>query len=233
MQDLDLSIALYDQRGHGNSEGTQVFVEYFDQFTEDFTAFLSFMRSNYVLPRKIYVLGHSLGGLIATRWCLKNQDAVRALFLSSPCFGINIPNWLIKFNNAVNVFFPKLEYKNPIYPPHLTHDAEEMAAYKKDPLIRRKITSRLLNQMTETMDEVRTSKVNELSFPLFVLMAGLEKVVDKACVLEFYNKVSSDHKECKEFEGYYHEIFQEKGKEEVFKVLKSYLVKTAAITSAN
>ena len=230
--DQDITVAIHDHRGHGKSKGEDVFVNSFDDFTKDYSAFRDFLETKYQLRQSAYILGHSLGGLIATHWSLKHQDKVKSLFLSSPCLGLNLPGFLVSFNNAMNALFPRLIYGNPIYPPHLTHDEEEMKAYKQDPLIKRKISARLLQQMISAINILKSQSSRSVSFPLFILMAGLEKVVSKDSIHHFFKNTDSPHKELYEFDGYYHEIFQEKGKEKVYNVFGEYLDKASQINSS-
>jgi len=218
-----VSSAAFDFRGHGLSEGDEVYVDHFDDYIQDASAFITFITKRHHWNSKIIVLGHSLGGMVAILWALQNENLLKALLLSSPFVGIRLPQFLVRFNRGVNYFFPKFIYHNPVYPPHLTHDKIEVDKYKKDPLIKKKISARLVCEMLRVSDELKKISEWDLDYPVYILMAGLEKVVDAEATRDFYRKLKCPDKELREFKNFYHEIFHEKERSQVYRILLEYL----------
>ncbi len=218
-----ISIAVYDARGYGRSEGREVYVETFEEFSADLTLFVKFLQSSYSAGKKISLFGHSLGGLVAVHWALRNPEKIKALFLSSPFLGLKLPKPLIWLNSFLNSLNPGFLYQNPIYPPHLTHNPEEIQNYKKDLLIKRKITARLLSEVLLYQAELEGVSEFPFPFPVYILAAGLEKVVNLASTSAFFQKIQSPHKEMKIFDGFYHEIFNEIEQEKAFTYLNACL----------
>ena len=161
-----------------------------------------------------------MGGLVAVQWVLRPSVKINALILSSPFLGLRLPRFLIQFNNLMNQFFPKFNYQNPVYPPHLSHNPEEIKAYKQDPLIQRRMSVRLLHESMLAMERLAAIPSFQFSFPLYVLTAGMEKVVDGDRTRAFFDKVQAPAKEMKVFEGFYHEIFNELDQQKAFQALK-------------
>ena len=215
-----LSIALFDMRGYGRSEGREVTVDSFEEYISDLTAFLDFLEKTYGAKKKIFLLGHSLGGLVAVHWALRFQDRLKALFLSSPFLGLRLPPPLVCLNSFLMRVCPDFIYQNPVYPPHLTHNPEEVRNYKSDPLIKRKISVRLLDQVLKYQAKLNAMEPVRVSFPVYVLAAGLEKVVDLDRTRSFFQKLEAPHKEMKIFDGFYHEIFNELDQGKAFDFLK-------------
>ena len=59
------AIYALDHRGHGKSEGERVYVDSFFEYTTDLKTYFDIVRAEQpTLP--IYLLGHSMGALIAT-----------------------------------------------------------------------------------------------------------------------------------------------------------------------
>ncbi len=218
-----LNIALFDARGHGLSEGDPVFVHSFEDYIRDLNAYILFLQGQADLPGKFFLLGHSNGALVSIHWAIQNQHLLKALFLSSPYLGIRLPHWMLRFNDLVNKLAPKFVYKNPIYPPYLTHNFTELQQYKKDRLIRRRITSRLFSEMQLYQKKLKDVSKFKFNFPVFIMMAGMEKVVDGDETRQFFSKLEVPDKDLQVFEGFYHEIFNELGQEQVFECLKRYL----------
>jgi acylglycerol lipase len=57
-----------DLRGHGRSAGPRCFIRSFDQYLDDLDVFLTLVRQR-LSGKPLILFGHSLGGLIAVRWC--------------------------------------------------------------------------------------------------------------------------------------------------------------------
>jgi lysophospholipase len=94
LQDLGLSCYLMDFRGFGFSERIldddpqKVYVDSFNDYVEDLKIFIDTVVK--AKPHaKIFILAHSMGGCIATRFLEKYPDAVNAVVLSSPMLEIN------------------------------------------------------------------------------------------------------------------------------------------------
>jgi alpha-beta hydrolase superfamily lysophospholipase len=231
LEDKRLNIAIFDARGHGLSEGPHVYVDSYEDYIRDVSCFVRFLEGQFGLQKKFFLLGHSNGGLIAVHWSLQFKDRLKALFLSSPFLGLRLPSAVIHFNSLVNALYPQFIYKNPVYPPYLTHNLEEVDFYKKDKLIRRRISSRLLQQVIVYQRKLEMIPALEFSFPVYILLAGLEKVVDPEKTRRFFEKLKVPAKELKVFEGFYHEIFNELGQEKVFEAFRGFIDDARAKTA--
>ncbi|MBI3306354.1 MAG: lysophospholipase [Candidatus Omnitrophica bacterium] len=223
----NLNIAAMDLRGSGRSEGREVYVESFQDYLANLSSFIQFLKLRYGIHEKVILLGHSLGGLIAIHWAMEHPEAIKGMILSSPCLGLRLPPLLVRFNDWMNRYFPKFLYQNPVYPPHLTHNPEEVIQYKKDPLIKRKITVRLIDEMLKSMDLLEQKGKIRYPFPVYILSAGMEKVVDFSRTKDFFQKLDVPDKDIVIFDGYYHEIFNELGQEKVFEALKENIRRIA------
>jgi len=71
----------YDQRGHGKSDGLRGYVDQFSYFVDDLDIFFSLVRSRHQ-DAKFFLLGHSIGGTIATAYTILRQDSFDGLILT-------------------------------------------------------------------------------------------------------------------------------------------------------
>lgn len=103
-----VQVVSYDQRGHGRSRlidtQTQVDVADFDVYSDD----LDKLMQQIVLPNSehipIVLLGHSMGGAVATRYVQRYPNTVSKLILNAPMFAIQtgkIPNSLAHLVSGV------------------------------------------------------------------------------------------------------------------------------------
>jgi len=73
----------YDHRGHGKSEGLGGYVEKFQYYLDDLKTFIETVRGDYG-DTKIFLVGISMGGLIATAYSIDYQHYLSGLLLAGP-----------------------------------------------------------------------------------------------------------------------------------------------------
>jgi lysophospholipase len=114
---LNISIFIIDHRGQGLSERLlenpyKGYVDQFDDYTDDLNTFITtVVKPNCAIADKPILLGHSMGGAIATRLIQKYPNSVKATLLSSPMIAINkggLPEWLAKTLIYSGTFFNQL-----------------------------------------------------------------------------------------------------------------------------
>jgi alpha-beta hydrolase superfamily lysophospholipase len=115
-----------DHLGHGRSDGDRALVEDAEDLVDDLRAVAYYARGkHHGLPR--VVLGHSMGGLIATRFAQQHGGELDVLVLSAPVIGGN-PEI-----EALLGMDPMPEV--PIDPGALSRDPAVGEAYAADPLV--------------------------------------------------------------------------------------------------
>src|SRR3954453_21683888 len=112
-----------DHVGHGRSPGEQALVEDFEPVVEDLRAVVEDARGD--LP--VVMVGHSMGGLIATRYAQRHREALAGLVLTGPAIGLApvMQSWLAA---------PALP-SDPIDGGTLSRDPAVGEAYAADPLV--------------------------------------------------------------------------------------------------
>ena len=222
LKGLEQPIAAFDLRGCGRSSGHPVFVSNFEEYLSDVTDLVKFLRDRYRVTGPLDLFGHSLGGLIATLWAGQNQFEISKLILSSPFFGMHFPGLTGGVAAVLNRWFPRWALQNVVRPPSLTHDLNEVEKYRSDPLIQHKITVRLAYEMYQRTLRFQR-QIMRFSFPVFILMAGDDRVVDSKATRQFFSRLQAPEKDLTEFPGFYHEIFNEVEQSRVFERLRYYL----------
>ena len=145
LDDLPLSIFIYDLRGHGKSEGERVYAESYHCFIKDTLLFRDFIEAQIgPFSEQPIFLGQSFGGSVASLAALEHQEKWQSLILTSPYFAVYLFDDMMRVLVKVLDFFaPKMMWENPIKPIFLTHDQKEVGHYKTDPLIQRRITTHI------------------------------------------------------------------------------------------
>jgi len=220
---LDAQFAVMDLRGMGHSEGVRGDIGSFDDYLRDVTAFVEHLRKKHSIPQKFILLGHSLGGLVVTHWAMKNPEPVKLLVLSAPFLGLRFSKIIRPLNRLMLLFAPGFIYRNPVRSRSLSHDPDEIAAYRKDPLILQHISARLVGELSGCMELLRKRPVLSVPFPVHLLVVGDERIVDPVRVRIFFDRLVAPRKERTIFEGFFHEIFNERDQQKAFNVLKTII----------
>ena len=172
-------------------------------------------------------MGHSFGGLVTSSYlAFSPHPKIRGLVLTSPLYGIAlpVPLWRHFLGMLLSVLAGDHCESSNVNPAFLTHDKELLKAYSKDPLIFHKISARLYREL-KTMVDRKNEIAGKLILPVLMLQAGEDHIVSKDRAVEFYDQTRSLDKELEVYDGFYHEILNEVGREKVFARLSGWLTK--------
>lgn len=224
--DNDINVFMIDLRGHGKSGGKRGDIGSFETYLLDVKQMLSFIEKNYKLE-KLFLSGHSMGGLISIAYILNYRDCdIEGLILSAPGLKIGID---------VNPFLKKLIYLIPknlligyvdshINPELQTRDEDKRRVFYRDKLILRKISLRLVRELFKTSEEV-FARAEEVRKPLLIFIGTGDRLVDPMGIKEFFERVKVEDKELVEMEGGLHEIFNDLYREKAYRKFVEWVLK--------
>ena len=210
------TVAALDHPGHGQSEGVRCHIDRFADYLEALDLFQQQVSADHPGVPQI-LLGHSLGGLIATSYLLQHQDAFAGCILSGPAIKTELaPGFLqmlvIRFLSA---FFPTAGALQ-LDPSGVSRDPEEVARYVNDPLNHSgKLSARLVAELFRAMATVQ-SRAGEITLPLLLLHGGADVMASPEGSRFLEANVGSADKTLSIYPGLYHEIFNEPEREQVF-----------------
>ena len=218
-------LIMSDLRGHGRSAGKRG-VGSIDEYILDIRLFVNVVQKRYPnLP--FFFLGHSMGGLILTKLLIRNgsMGALGAV-LSSPLYGVTVKVSAIKEKSAtfLNAIAPNMTLANEIPNENLTHDKAIVEEYENDHLRHNRITPKLYTNMVESFDYV-FKNADKITLPILMQQSGDDKVVSQPKAEELFNLLTTRDKEKIVYEGYYHEIYNESGRQKPFTDLIRWLDK--------
>ncbi len=207
---------VYDLRGHGHSSGRRGQVGKFEEYLEDTEVFLDEVRR--AQPGKpVFLLGHSMGGLVCARLSEVRPPDVRGLILSSPFLQLAeaVPPSRVIAAKALGKVWPNRDIGNTVRASQLSHDDAVVEAYVTDRLVHHVAPARWAAEMLSTQDATMADAAR-VDQPLLVLYGTEDKVVDVAFIEALYERASAEDKSILRYEGFYHECFNETGREQVF-----------------
>lgn len=202
-----------DMRGRGKSEGARFWVDKFSQYVADVSGVADIAIARHPgLP--LIVLGHSAGGVVATSYVLDNQSKVAGLICESFAYRVPAPPGglsMIKLLSGVLPKAPALKLNNA----HFSRDPEMVRQLNADPLIANE--TQPINTVAEMVrggDRLRVS-FGKITVPTLIMHGTLDKATLPAGSQEFYKNSGAKDKTLRLYEGYYHDLFADVGREKV------------------
>jgi alpha-beta hydrolase superfamily lysophospholipase len=212
-----------DHRGHGRSKGRRGHVNRFAEYVSDLHA-LRVRVAEEAKDRPIFLVGHSMGGLVAIHYELAHGAGLRGVCLSSPALGIVAePSRVLRgVAHVLSVIVPRASFQGTVDPALLSHDLAVGATYAADPLVHRRATARFYLELKRAIAEAH-ARAAELDVPMLILQAGDDRLTDAAATARFGAMLRPDLARSIVYPGFFHEVFNELEKERVFLDLERWL----------
>ncbi len=197
-----------DHRGHGRSDGQRGYVKCMLDFVRDERQFSQEIIRKQFPGKKYFVLGHSMGSVIALRYVEEDASGVDGLVLSGSgaAPGPATPKYLQVVARVASVFLPKLSLKSPLPADFISRDPEVVKAYVDDPLTYDVVTPRLGEQLA-TYTVKNAADAGRVQVP-FLLQCGTADTSFSG-QKELCDAIGSNDKTFRFYEGLKHEVYNE------------------------
>jgi alpha-beta hydrolase superfamily lysophospholipase len=212
----------FDQRGHGKSDGKRSYIERFSYYVDDLQTFFSLVRTENP-NTKIFMVGHSLGSTIALDYTLEHQRELQGLIISGTTLkaGASISRAAILAAKILSVVMPKIGV-SALDPGGISRDPAVVAAYVNDPLnYTGKLSARFGVELLKTMDMLQ-KRLSEITLPILIMQGSQDRISDPSSSKILFDGVSSKEKTMKIYEGFYHEIFNDPERQQVFSDMEAW-----------
>lgn len=203
------AIHALDHIGHGQSDGMRKYVDRFEDFISTLHTFSGLVRAQYE-NQPVFLLGHSMGGLIATRYLLDYQHEFSGAVLSAPALKVTneMHPFVLWLGQLLAKILPRLRLVG-LDNATLCRDPAVLDAFLNDPLTcSQKSTLRLGAEIMGAMGEVR-ARFAHIELPLLVLQGSGDRMVHPQGAQLLHDASVSSDNTLKVYEGWYHELFNE------------------------
>ena len=215
------SVYAFDLRGHGRSQGKRGALKDFGEYREDVRAFLDLVQE--AEPAPVFLAGHSLGGLIVLNYVLRDPSGLAGVVASGPILSApGLSPFLLWLSKVLARVWPSLVLDSGLDTSALSRDLAVVEAYVNDPLVHSKGSPSLANEMMGTVDWTQAHAA-EMALPCLIVHGSEDRLCDPQASQVFIDNVTFPDKERIEYEGYYHEVYNEPGKEQVFADIEAWL----------
>lgn len=227
-----ITVHAIDHRGHGHSGGRRGHVAHFGEFVRDFETFRAAIAKEHPAA-PLFLLGHSLGGLIAIHHLQQHPEAgYRGAVLSAPLVGIAVeaPKWKVALSGFLSRWVPWLPFHNSIDTAMLSTAPGYDEAYRADTLLHNTITPRLYTEMVRAIEAAFAAK-DAIRVPLLVLAPTADRVVLPEAVARFASACPGEV-EVRRYEGFRHESLNERDRHRAVADVAGWLMEKCQVPSA-
>jgi acylglycerol lipase len=214
-----LALHALDHRGHGRSVGPRALVDLGTAVADLDT--LVDTAAEPGLP--LFLLGHSMGGLVATEYAIRHQDKLEGLVLSAPLAALEAASPVTRLAaKALSVVAPRLGVVE-IDSALVSRDPEVVRAYDADPLVHRgKLPARTVSQLASAIASL-PERARAITVPVLIMYGSADRLAPPAGSVMLESVISSRDKTLKVYDGLYHEIFNEPERGQVLADLIAWL----------
>lgn len=224
---LPKQYAIYglDMRGHGRSSGQRGYINAWAEFREDLRAFLKLIQQQQPgVP--VFVLGHSLGGMVVLDYVLRYPQeslALQGAIALAPSIGeVGVPPLRLFLGKILSRVWPRFSLTTGLDTTAASRDEKVLAALAEDKLRHNRATARISTEFFATRDWIHAHAA-DWQIPLLILHGGADRVALAEGSEMFFQRVTYPDKLRIEYPGAYHEIHADINSQEVLADLESWL----------
>ena len=217
------SVFLYDQRGHGRSEGVRADVLRFADYVRDLSTFVDFVRERSE-GRKVFVIAHSTGAAASTLYAAGGSVGIDGLVTT----GIYVRDaseydkWKVTLGRILVHFVPLLPIQE-LDPARVAENPEACRAFKDDPLVYHGAARVRMGMHFVSMESKLRSAVAGISIPLFVLHGANDRLASVEGSHMLYEAAGSTDKRLEIVDGAGHALLHDFGWEDTLRTILEWL----------
>ena len=218
LNEAGYTVVRYDLRGHGLSQGKRGKLKSFHQFIDDLHAIVT--QEKKQSKQKVYLIGHSLGGLIVDLYAVKYGNIDGIISSAAPShyihdvlplrfLGYKMLGWVPKKSNFANDQLSRIK------------EVEEL--YVSDPLNLKYFHISLAGTMFVSGVRYLNKNISAYQTPVLLIHGGNDKIVPHQMSQRLFELIPANDKKIIIYENNYHEIFNDLDQEKVFKDIIKWL----------
>lgn len=208
-----LAVFAIDLRGRGASAGSRFYIDDIAEYVADLRGLVTIARERLPgLP--VFLLGHSAGGVVSCTYALDHQDEIAGLICESFAFQVPAPGFVLSAIKGLSRLAPnlgvlKLKMKD------FTRDPVALAALEADPLTKGETQpAATVAALVRANDRLRVS-FDRITLPVLILHGTADKATLYPGSKYFHEHAGSADKTIKLYEGHFHDLLNDTGKEKV------------------
>lgn len=203
----------FDNQGHGKSEGQRGHIRSWQDYRDNVQAFLQLVRTQEPAA-PLFLMGHSLGGLIVLDYVLRSAQTARFEALQVKGIVISAPPMKPVGGTAhsarailaklLSGLLPRFTLKMCLDAGGLSRDRTVEAQAQQDPLVHSYVTLRWGAETISTIAWVK-KHISQLGLPILLTHGGADPLIDPAGSAALFEEIAAPEKTLHIYPGSYHE----------------------------
>ncbi|WP_114227420.1 MULTISPECIES: alpha/beta hydrolase [Sphingomonas] len=219
--DAGLAVTALDLRGRGRSEGERFYIDNISEYVADLSAAIEWARCRHPdLP--VFVLGHSAGGVTVVSYALDYQDRIAGLVCESFAFRVFAPDVALKLLEGASHLTPHLHVLK-LKMEDFSRDPEWVASLLADPLTKDEVQPVASVAALARAAERFEQEFGRITLPVLILHGTADKAARPDGSEQFHREASSTDKTLRLYEGHFHDLLNDLGREEVLADITAWL----------
>jgi alpha-beta hydrolase superfamily lysophospholipase len=213
LADKGFAVYALDLRGRGKSSGERFFVGDVEDYVGDLANMIELAKTREPgLP--VFLLGHSAGGVVSCVYTLEHQDEIDGLICEGFSFRVPAPGVVLSVIKGLSHVAPHLRVLK-LHNEDFSRDPEAVRALNADPLIAGEVQPASTVAALVRADERLEKEFGRITLPVLIMHGTVDKATVPSGSEFFYQHAGSQDKTLRLYEGHYHDLFNDLGKEEV------------------
>src|SRR5206468_9022496 len=162
----------------------------------------------------VFLLGHSAGGVVSGIYTLEHQSELAGFICESFAFQVPAPDFAIAALKGLSHLAPHAHVLK-LHNDDFSRDPAVVSAMNLDPLIANETQpTRTIAELARADERLR-NEFPLITLPILILHGTDDKAAKASGSQVFFDSAGSTDKTLKLYEGHYHDLLNDVGKEEV------------------
>jgi alpha-beta hydrolase superfamily lysophospholipase len=223
---LGFAVHAYDMRGHGRSAGRRASLDDFEDLVTDLSAFVERVRIREE-GRPLFVMGHSVGGVVVTLYTVERRPAIAGLLVLAPALRVDRMPIEAAFTPLTATLAPNLPVVD-VPDEWFSRSPEVVAEMARDPLVHHPAgPARTAGGLLAALEKIWAG-AHEIDVPLLALHGTADRATDPRGSVELVDRVRTRDRTLLLYRGLYHDLVREPERDQVMRDIEQWLETRAA-----
>jgi lysophospholipase len=217
-----MAVYALDHRGHGRSDGPRALIDRLALAVADIDHLVTIAADAHPgLP--VFMLGHSMGGLLALAYALEHQQRLAGLILSGALVALDAaPAPMRLLGRALSAVAPRLPLIG-VDATLVSRDPQVVAAYQADPLVHHgKLPARTVAELV-AFGVPLPGRLATITVPTLIMWGTADGLCPPRGSEMLAERIGAPDRTATPYAGLYHEILNEPERERVLGDLCAWL----------
>jgi len=215
------AVTALDLRGRGKSEGERFYIDSIDDYVADLSLAIALARSKHP-DRPLFLLGHSAGGVTAVTYALDHQDQLDGLICESFAFRVFAPDLALKLLEGASHVLPHVHVLK-LKMEDFSRDPAWVATLNADPLTQGEVQPISTVAAFARAGERFEREFARITLPVLILHGTDDHATRPDGSQQFFDEAGSADKTLKLYEGHYHDLLNDFGREQVLADIQGWI----------